>query len=121
MRNDPVTSVQWNGRETVPMVSQMIAYTDQIELCLAAEFNHALFQKLHADAPKGRVESVDTAGDAELLNIVSEIRGLEDLALLVDVLRAEDASVRIVSPPSIIINVPGRQPPDPGLKSRTAQ
>ena len=55
MRNEPVTSVQWNGRETVPMVSQIIAYTDQIELCLAAEFNHALFQTLHADAPQGRI------------------------------------------------------------------
>ncbi len=121
MRKEPVTRLQWNGRETVPMVSQMIAYTNRIELRLAPEYNHALFKKLHPDAPQGRIESVDKAGDAELVNVMSEINGLEDLALLVDVLRAEDAAVRIVSPPNIIISVPGNRLPSPGLTSSGTQ
>jgi hypothetical protein len=114
MKQEPVTSVQWNGRETVPMVSQVIAYSRQIEIQLAPEYNHALFLKLHPDAPLTEKESVDKSGDAELLNRVSEINGLENIALLVDTLRAEDAWVHIVSPSRIIIGVPSdrRQPPE---------
>jgi hypothetical protein len=110
MSKEPVMSVQWKGRETVPAVSQMIGYAEQIELQLAPEYNHALFRKLHPEAPRAVVESVDKSGDAELLNTVSAISGLEDLALLVDLLRAEDASIHIVSPPRVIIQVPGGPP-----------
>jgi len=110
MKKEPVMSVQWNGRETVPMVNQVIAYSRQIEIQLAPEYNHALFRKLHPEAPLSEVESVDKSGDAQLLNRVSEINGLEDIALLVDMLRAEDAWVRIVSPSRIIIGVPGDPP-----------
>jgi hypothetical protein len=99
MEKEPVMNVQWNGRETVPIISQMIAYAGRIELRLAPEFNHALFQKLHPEAPHSVVESLDRSGDAELLNVVSEVDGLHDIALLVDILRAEDAWVQIVSPP----------------------
>ena len=43
MRRKPVISVDWNGRETVAMLSQAIAHTGQIQLRLPAEYNHALF------------------------------------------------------------------------------
>lgn len=106
MQKDPVMRVQWKGRETVPMVSQLLEYTEQIELQLAPEYNHALFRKLHPEAPRATLERVDRTGGAELLNTVSQIRGLEDLALLVDTLDAEDVSLHIVSPPMVIIEVP---------------
>lgn len=109
MRREPVTRIQWKGRESVPVVSQLLEYTEQIELQLAPEYNHALFEKLHPEAPRAVVEQVDRTGGAELLNTVSEIRGLEDMALLVDTLAAEDVSLHIISPPAVIIEVP-----DPG-------
>ncbi len=110
MKKEPVIHLQWNGRETVPMVGQMLGRTELIEIQLAPEYNHALFQKLHPEAPRAAVENIDKSGDAELLNTVSEINGLEDFALLVDVLRSEDASLHIVSPPMVIIEIPGGAP-----------
>jgi hypothetical protein len=103
---ETVVNIQWNGRETVPMVSQILGHAGRIVLQLAPEFNHALFRKLHPEAKHRPIEGVDKAGDAGLLRSVSEIEGLEDLALLIDLLRAEDARVHIVSPPRLIIEVP---------------
>lgn len=111
MQKDPVMRVQWKGRETVPVVSQLLEYTEQIELQLAPEYNHALFEKLHPEAPRATVELVDRTGGAELLKTVSQIRGLEELALLIDTLDAEDASLHIVSPPMVIIEVPDNPGP----------
>lgn len=110
MKNEPVTRVTWKGRETVPVVSQLLERSEQIELRLAQGYNHALFQKLHPEAPHASVESIDKTGDAELLNSVSEITGLEDLALLVEVLRAERVSLHVVSPPTIVIQLPDNPP-----------
>jgi hypothetical protein len=105
MKNKPLKRLRWQGRETVPVVSQLLETTDQIELELAPGYNHALFRKLHPEAPRATLEQVDRTGDAELLNTVSEITGLEDLVLLVEVLQDEEASVHIVSPPAIVIQV----------------
>lgn len=110
MQNEPVKRLRWQGRQTVPVVSQLLGTTDQIELELARGYNHALFRKLHPEAPRATVELVDKAGSAELLNTVSEITGLEDLVLLVEVLQDEEASVHIVSPPAIVIQVPDNPP-----------
>jgi hypothetical protein len=110
MKNDPVKRVQWHGRETVPIVSRLLETTDQIELELARGYNHALFRKLHPEAPRATVEQVDKTGNAELLNTVSEITGLEDLVLLVEILQEEDASLHIVSPPAIVIQVQDNPP-----------
>ena len=110
MENEPIMNVRWDGRETVPIISQMIAYAGRIELQLAPECNHALFQKLHPEAPHGGGESVDKSGDAELLEEVANIEGLEEIALLVDILQDEDAWVHIVSPPTIIIEIPEEPP-----------
>jgi hypothetical protein len=111
MRKEPVISVNWNGRETVAMLSQAIAYTAQIQIRLPPECNHALFQRLHPEARGSTIENVDRSGDPELLKTVSEIDGLEDLALIVDMLHAEEAAVQIVSPPEVIIRIPGELPP----------
>ena len=111
MRKEPVISVHWNGRETVAMLSQTIAHTGQIQLRLPPEYNHALFQKLHPEAQGSTIENVERSGDPELLKTVSEIDGLEDLALIVDMLHAEEASVQIISPPEVIIRIPGEVPP----------
>lgn len=110
MNREPVIRVQWSGRETIPEISQLIRDADRIELQLAPEFNHALYEKLHPEAPRATVEQVDRSGDAGLLDTVSAIAGLEELADLVEVLRAEDASVHIVSPPTIVIELPGGPP-----------
>jgi hypothetical protein len=111
MRTVPAVSVEWNGRETVALVSQMIAYTGQIRLWLPPECNHALFHRLHPEAGGRVIETVDRSGDPDLLKDLSGIEGLEDLALIVDMLHAEEASVQIVSPPQVIIRIPGALPP----------
>jgi hypothetical protein len=111
MRKEPVISMHWNGRETVAMLTQAIAYTSQIQLRLPPECNHALFERLHPEARGLTVENLDRSGDPELLRTVSEIDGLEDLARIVDMLHAEEASVQIVSPPEVIIRIPGELPP----------
>ena len=111
MRRKPVISVDWNGRETVAMLSQAIAHTGQFRLRLPAEYNHALFQKLHPEALGSTIENVHRSGDSDLLKTVSGIDGLEDLALIVDMLHDEEASVQIVSPPEVIIRIPGEPPP----------
>jgi hypothetical protein len=54
---------------------------------------------------------VHRSGDPDLLKTVSGIDCLEDLALIVDMLHAEEASVQIVSPPEVIIRIPGEPPP----------
>ena len=100
-----MVNILWNGPETVPVVSQILGHAGRIVLQLAPEFNHALFLKLHPEAKPRPIERVDKAGDVGLLKSVSEIEGLEDLVLLIDVLRAEDAWVHVVSPPRLIIEV----------------
>jgi hypothetical protein len=105
MRKENVVSLQWHGRDTVGTVRQIIAHRGRIVLRFATNLNHALFRKLHPQAMHGAVEQLDCAGDAGLLQTISEIRGLEDLAPLADVLRAADARVHVLSPPRLVIDV----------------
>ena len=47
MNKEPMMKGRWNGREMVPIISQMIVFAGQIEPQLAPVFNHARFQKQH--------------------------------------------------------------------------
>jgi hypothetical protein len=48
---------------------------------------------------------VDVSGGRELLAAVASIKGLEGIARLADGLPAEELSVRVVSPPAIMMTL----------------
>lgn len=95
--------IEWQGESTVPEVAGGLKMCDRIELSLPNNFNHALFAHFYPNAVPG-VEELNIHGGAEVLRRAAEVDGLEDLQALVDLVVDEQAHVRIISPPRIIIS-----------------
>ena len=93
----------WRGEETIRQVQPLIGTAERIEIELPANYNHALFSRFHPDSAPDELEQLDIRGDAHLLGDIAEIKGLEAIAALVQRARETAASVRLISPPRVVI------------------
>lgn len=96
----------WHERATVAEIRQQLHRAQQIEITLPADYNHALFRALNPSAPAGAVERLDTRGGPELLAQIATVPGLEALAGLTGMLDAAGAALHILSPPTLVIDLP---------------
>lgn len=95
----------WRGKETIDAVLARLVPPARIEIVLPQNYNHALFAHLNPDAPPAQLEDLNIEGDVALLNVISGIKGLEDLAGLIGPLARLDATVTVLSPPKIVIEL----------------
>ena len=107
MDKEPLLKLTWHGHETVEAVPLLLATAEQIEIELPAGYNHSLFRLLHPHASPAQLEDIEASGTPQLLVNIASIKGLEELATLVGPLDAAHATVRISSPPKIVITLPG--------------
>lgn len=105
MANTQRKRMLWRGRETVDSVLASIYEPSVIEIQVATNYKHTLFRELHPYASPSDLEKFDTRGDADLLARISCIRGLEELQLLVEPLKAKHATVKLTDEPKITITV----------------
>jgi hypothetical protein len=110
MKKEPLIRLTWRGHETIALIPRLLDQTEQVEIALPADYNHALFHALNPDAPPSAPEDIDASGGPELLADIARIRGLEELATLTGVLSKVQASVRLVSPPTLVIDIPSAKP-----------
>jgi hypothetical protein len=103
MDKEPLIELPWRGQETIGNTPRLLGKARQVKITLPANYNHSLFSVFCAGAAPGHPEAVDVSGGAELLAAVASIKGLEGIARLADELPAEELSVRIVSPPAIVM------------------
>lgn len=108
MEKEPLIRLTWHGHETIAVVPKLLEEAEQIEISLPFDYNHALFRVLHPDARAADFEDIDTQGGPELLTKIATVSGLEELAELTQVLSSVQASVRIISPPTLLITVPAK-------------
>lgn len=105
MEKEPLIRLTWHGHETISVIPKLLDETEEIEIALPLDYNHSLFHALHPDARPADLENIDAQGGPELLARIAKVRGLEELAQLVDVLKNARASVRVSSPPTLLITV----------------
>ena len=107
MTEKAVTRLIWEGQSTLGKLCELVQARMNFELQLAQDYHFALFRHLYPDAPSGEPDLVDVSGTAELIGKVAEIRGLEQLADLVEPVTAAQAKVHIQSPaPGILVCFP---------------
>lgn len=106
MDKQPVIRVIWHGHKTITDIPRLLNKTEQLEITLPDSYNHALFRALNPNAPDSALEEINTKGGPEVLYDITTVRGLEEFAALIDTLRIAHASVRVVSPPTLIIQSP---------------
>lgn len=105
MADNTQAEFTWRGRETVDAVLGSLTPPARIAIVLPANYNHALFVHLHPEAAAPQPEELNLEGDVTLLREIARVRGLEDLADLVDPLAALNAVVGVLSPPRIMITL----------------
>lgn len=106
MDREPLVRLMWHGYETIEVIPELLNQAEKIEIQLPADYNHALFRALHPDSPAAEVEDIDISGGPELLNDIATVSGLEAFSVLIQELTAVHASVRILSPPKLVISIP---------------
>ncbi len=97
------TEFTWRGKETVDAVLDNLVPSGRVEIVLPVNYNHALFASLDPEADSAQTEELDIEGDVMLLRKIAELRGLEDLAALIEPLSGMSARVTVLSPPRIVI------------------
>lgn len=107
MDKQPLLKLTWHGQETVEAVPSLFDCAGQIEIDLPAGYNHSLFRLLHPHASPSQLEDIEASGGPQLLVNISSIKGLEELAKLAEPVTAVHATVRISSPPKVVITLPG--------------
>jgi hypothetical protein len=102
------TAFVWRGKQTVDDVVGRLMPPTRVEIILPENYNHALFAALSpgvgpAEASNARTEALNLEGDVTLIAKVAGLRGLEQLAALIEPLSGLDATVTVLSPPRIVI------------------
>lgn len=97
------TVFTWRGKETVDAILASLAPPARVAIVLPENYNHALFAGLNPEADAAQTEELDIEGDVMLLRKVASLRGLEDLAALIEPLSGLAATVTVLSPPRIVI------------------
>ena len=106
MNKEPLIRLTWHGHETVSLIPELLNEFEQIEVTLPFEYNHALFEKLHPGTRAADLEDIDAHGGPELLSRIATVSGLDELEILTEPLNSAQASVRIISPPTLLISLP---------------
>ncbi|MBA2484449.1 MAG: hypothetical protein H0V39_08540 [Nitrosomonas sp.] len=104
MNEEPLIRLTWQGQKTVESIPKLLNEAEQIEVTLPMDYNHALFRTLNPDVSVAELEKIDVSGGPELLNRIAAVRGLEELAALAERLNVANISVRIISPPKLILS-----------------
>lgn len=105
MDREPLVKLVWHGDETVEVIPRLLKTAERIEIALPASYNHALFRTLNPHAPEAALETIQVVdASPDVLSELAKLGGLEPLSTLVETLRDLHASVRIMSPPTIIID-----------------
>ena len=110
MDKEPLIELSWRGQETIADTPRLLDQAREVKITLPANYNHSLFSVFHRGAPPGHLEAVDVSGGRELLATVASIKGLEGIARLADGLPAEEVTIRVISPPAILITLGPRSP-----------
>lgn len=103
MEKEPLAKLVWQGDDTITAVHELLDTVRRIEITLPANYNHALFTALHPDPAVAGAETIDSRAGPELLRTIAQVRGLEPLSALADILRPLDARVQLLSPPLLVI------------------
>lgn len=111
MDKEPLIRLTWNGAATTAAIPDLLDLAEQIEITLPANYNHALFRALNPDAPVSALEDLDTRAGPELLADIATVRGPENLAVLTDALIDAQATLHLVSPPTLLIDISARKSP----------
>jgi hypothetical protein len=110
MDKEPLIKLTWRGRETVESVPSLLQRAEHIEIDLPPGYNHSLFCLFHPHVPPSQLENTDISGDPQLLERIASIKGLEEFRTLIEPLHASGATVQVLSPPKVLITLPGVKP-----------
>ncbi|MGH8763446.1 MAG: hypothetical protein ACREUR_09485 [Nitrosospira sp.] len=106
MEKEPLIELPWHGHETIESIPALLDQAEQIKITLPENYNHALYRTLHPGAPRVQLEEIDASGGPELLADVATVSGLEELSTLTGALTEAQATVQVVSPPTVVITLP---------------
>ncbi|MEO8991887.1 MAG: hypothetical protein ABI284_07370 [Nitrosospira sp.] len=108
MKKEPSIQLTWRGHETIESIPRLLSDARQVEIILPANYNHSLFCTFHPDEPPAQLEKINASGDAELLTVISTVKGLEGFAALARALATTHIEVQVISPGRVIIKPSAR-------------
>ena len=103
MEKEPLAKLVWQGDDTVAAVRKLLTTAQRIEITLPANFNHALFTVLYPHAAAAAAETIDSQAGPELLDTIAQVRGLEPMSALAEMLRPLGARIHLLSPPLLVL------------------
>lgn len=107
MKEAPVSRLRWSEFESAEQVEALLERYRHVEIQLPPDFHHVLFSRLRPGAELAGQEQLDISGDGALLDAISQVKGLRDLAVLKQVIADTGARVQILSPvPLVILRLP---------------
>jgi len=101
MRESPLYRVRWSGGASFDEVRDKLMRYGRAEIQLPPDYHHALYRRFRRGAP---VEAplLQVSDGADLMHRIKEVKGLEDLASVEDLVRETGAHVELVSPVPLI-------------------
>jgi len=107
MKEAPASRLRWSEFESADQIRAILDKHHHVEIQLPPDFHHVLFSRLQPGAELAGQEQLDISGDGSLIDSVTRIRGLKDLAVLKDVIAETGATVQLISPvPLIVLRLP---------------
>ncbi len=101
MRESPLYRVRWSGGASCEEVRDKLMRYRRAEIQLPPDYHHALYQRFHSSG-RAAAELLQVSDGADLMHRIKEVKGLEDLASVEDLVRETGAHVELVSPVPLI-------------------
>jgi hypothetical protein len=105
-----VVAVQWPGVHSLKAAREAIEGGSEVEIELPAGTHYMLYRHFHPDDTGGAAEHIETEGNAEILDVLATIKGLEDLARLHAPVKRARYRVHLSSPEPMLRLAPPVKP-----------
>lgn len=103
MNEESGIPMTWKGRESIQSILKRLRQNGSVMFHLPESYHHALFVHMYPEAPPGQAETVDKESGVDLLARISKIKSLEHIADLIEPVQAMGCTVKLTSPPPIVL------------------
>lgn len=101
MRESPLYRVRWSGGASFDEVRDKLMRYGRAEIQLPPDYHHALYRRFHSSGT-ATTQLLQISDGADLVHRIKEVKGLEDLADVEELVRETGAHVELVSPVPLI-------------------
>ncbi|MGE0082677.1 MAG: hypothetical protein AB7U81_15460 [Thiohalomonadaceae bacterium] len=102
MRESPLYRVRWSGGASFDEVRDKLMRYGRAEIQLPPDYHHALYRRFHSSSATEAAPLLQVSDGADLMHRIRDVKGLEDLVDVEELVRETGAHVELVSPVPLI-------------------